>query len=301
MLVTPRDLIVFDAIQKHGPLPSHYLFEFTKHACKDSLGFRKRLLQLTRDGYLDRPEQLNHPLIFTDFKVYVLTEESRSVLKSAGRINLFATPVSGGYLHALMTACITANIELGTTRSGYRYISQEEILTRQSCPQQTRLMEKPLSLKTSITHTFERVGKTPFLGRSERATEPDQLFGIDYGGGYRFFALEADRGTEPLTRPDLNQNSTLRKLLAYKDIIARRSYMSQWGIPNLFPLFVTTAIERADNMVALAQSIFPDGSNVLLFKAIPGFRAYLRTPPLLPALFSDPYLRVGEPFWMSKA
>jgi hypothetical protein len=65
-------------------------------------------------------------------------------------------------------------------------------------------------------------------------------------------------------------------------------------------LFVTTAIERADNMVALAQSIFPNGSNFLLFKAIPGFRIYLRTPPLLPALFSDPYRRVGEPFWMSK-
>ena len=30
---------------------------------------------------------------------------------------------------------------------------------------------------------------------------PDQLFALDYGGRYRAFALEVDRGTEPKTSP----------------------------------------------------------------------------------------------------
>lgn len=212
------------------------------------------------------------------------------------KLNRFATPVTGGYQHTFMAACVTANIELGCIAAGFRYITQEEILASAKCPDTTREAKKPLALATSIAHTFKRADGSTYTHCSDRPTEPDQLFGIDYGNGFRFFALEADRGTEPLTRPNLGENSILRKVLSYKDILIRGGYKKQWGIPNLYPLFVTTANERADNMVDLTKTIYPNGSNFLLFKAIQGFHVYLRTPPLLPQLFTDPYKRTGDAF-----
>lgn len=296
MYLQRRDYLVFEAIQRHGPLPTQYLFELTKHVGKDRTGFRKRLLALTREKYLERPLQLNHPLIFTDFKVYILSEKGREALQKAGKRNLYASPVGGGYQHQLMAACVTANIELGCAQAGYRYIDQEAILAAKTCPEATKTAKKPLSLATNISHVFTKADRSTYNHHSNRPTEPDQLFGIDYGNGVRFFALEADRGTEPLTRPNLHENSILRKVLSYKDILIRGEYQKQWGIGKLYPLFVTTANERADNMVDLTRTIYPNGSNFLLFKAIPGFHVYLRTPPLIPHLFTDPWKRTGSAF-----
>ena len=299
MQLRPRDLIIFSALQRHGALPSHYLFEFTKDVATDRTGFRKRLTALYRAGMLERPVQLNNPLIKTDFKVYILTKQSEEVLREVGKLNQYAVLTGGGYPHMLMTACITANIELEARRMGFKFISQEEILASSQCPWVTKIAEKPLALTTNISRTFAH-GKSTYTDHSNRPTEPDQLFGIDYGGTYRFFALEADRGTEPLTRPNLKENSILRKILAYKSILISGEYRKRFGIPNLFPLFVTTADARVQNMLDLTRTIYPNGSRHLLFAALPGFQVYFRTPPLLPQLFGE-YERTEGPFDITKA
>lgn len=296
MLLQPRDLLIFEAIQRHGPLPSHYLYAFTKHIAKDAFGFSKRLLALTREGYLARPPQLNHPRVFTDFKVYLLARKAYEALKAAGTLHRFATPVSGDYRHQFMTACVTANIELGAVAAGYVYVSQEDILAKETCPEATRNTPKPLALPVAISHSFTRASGTSFVQTSNHRAEPDQLFGIAYGSGYRFFALEADRGTEPLTRQNLEDNSTLRKLLSYKQILDQRAYKGRWGIPNLYPMFVTTAEARVSNMLALAYKLFPAGCPFLLFGKVPGFGDYLHTPSLLPDLFDGEYRRIGSTF-----
>src|SRR5579863_2306824 len=100
MILRPRDTLIFEAIQRHGPLPTHYLYEFSKVAAKDYTGFQKRLVALFRAGLLDRPQTLNNPLIKTDFKVYVLTKKSEEVLATVGKRDRFASPVGGGYQHA---------------------------------------------------------------------------------------------------------------------------------------------------------------------------------------------------------
>jgi len=297
MYLRPRDFYLFEVIQRHGPLPSHYLYEFSKHLAHDLIGFKKRLLALYRAGYLDRPQQLNNPLIHTDFKVYILKDKALEAL--AGKKDAFATPVGGGYQHALMASCITANIELEVTRAGLGYISQEAIFASSKCPQETKTAKRPLALAASISHELNR-GNGISMHRSDRPIEPDQIFGINYGNGFRFFAVEADRGTEPLTRANLNENSILRKVLAYKNILTSGEYKKRWGIPNLFPMFITTADERVRNMVDLTRSIYPDGTQHLLFKAIVGFHVYFRTPPLIPELFGE-YVRTGEPFDIRKA
>lgn len=294
MYLRPRDILIFETIQRHGPLPSHYLYEFTKSIAKDIFGFRKRLLVLVRAAFLDRPLQLNHPLIVTDFKSYVLTRRAEEALASLGKLNRYSAPAGGGYQHAFMCASITANIELEATRAGFAYIGQEEILSRHTCPAETKNADKPLTLETSISHVFKQRGGNPPTRHSNRRTHPDQLFGINYGNGFRFFALEADRGTEPLVRQNLDNNSILRKLLSYKYILEHGIHQKRFGIPNLNLLFVTTSQERARNVLQLARQTHPNGAPNLLFKAIPGLCAYFRTPPLLPELFTEPYGRPGH-------
>ena len=53
----PRDYLVFQKLHEHGPLPTSYLYAFTKHLGSDETGFLKRLNALFHEGYLDRPKQ----------------------------------------------------------------------------------------------------------------------------------------------------------------------------------------------------------------------------------------------------
>ena len=74
---------------------------------------------------------------------------------------------------------------------------------------------------------------------------PDGLFGIEYGSGgtkaYRFFALEADRGTMPVVRSGAGQTSYLAKLASYQKIIGSRTFKTHLGLPNLLVLTLTTS------------------------------------------------------------
>ncbi len=85
---------------------------------------------------------------------------------------------NGPYLHRFMTACITASIELACRDHGFKYLSQADIFGHRKCPPELAEAEHPLGLPCG-----------------DGIIIPDQLFGIDYGGKFRFFALEADRKT----------------------------------------------------------------------------------------------------------
>jgi hypothetical protein len=74
------------------------------------------------------------------------------------------------------------------------------------------------------------------------------VFGLEYERDgkrvYRFFALEVDRGTMPVTRTNGNQTSYLSKLDAYRQIIAAQDHRAQLGISTLLVLTVTTREAR---------------------------------------------------------
>ena len=308
----PRDILTLEVIQRHGPLPSHYLYEFTKHIAKDLFGHRKRLKDLWNENhtphkgfYLERPiQQFQTYFARSQYLVYDLADAGRGTLKQLGKLNRYAMPPSGGFTHALMTACITASIELAARKAGYRYISQEEILDR--APASTKTAKMPLALPTDISHSVKKNGAS-YTYRSDRPTIPDQLFGIDYGGKASFFALEADRATAPVERYNLTQNSYLRKFLCYRAINRTEIYKEHFGIPNLIILNVTVSITHMQNIMNLVHELTlkPDGSygiSNLLFQCVPDFATYLRLPPLLPYLFTEPWLRAGKPpFFISKA
>lgn len=299
----PRDWLTFEVLQRHGPLPSHYLHEFTKHLGRDAFFHRKRLYKLVQYGYLARPVELNHPAVRNDFKIYVLTDKAKAALREAGKLYQYAQPVGGGYQHMTLAALVTASIELETKKAGFRYIDQEEILSR--APLATRNAKHPLALPSEISFTFKGA-KGAYTQRSARPTLPDQLFGIDYGGKASFFAVEIDRATEPVTRSNLNQNSYLRKILCYRAINSSRAYKAQWGVPNFIVLNVTVSDAHSRSILELVREVTqkPDGSHGItnfLFQVVPNFTHYTRVPPVMSHLWSAPWLRAGkEPFYISK-
>jgi len=300
----PRDLLTLEVIQRHGPLPAHYLYEFTKPIAVDEFGHRKRLKDLWNENrnshkafYLDRPlQQFQTYFARSQFLVYDLADGGREALREQGKLNRYALAPSGGFTHALMTSCITASIELGALQAGYRYISQEEILER--APINCRTAKIPLALATPISHTI-KINGPPRMHHSNRPTIPDQLFGIDYGGRALFFVLEADRATEPVERSNLDQNSYLRKVLCYRAINRSEIYKRHFGVPNLIVLNVTVSTEHLRSIFSLIHDLTEkiDGSygiSNMLFQVVPEFATYLRMPPLLPHLFAEPWLRAGK-------
>ena len=136
----------------------------------------------------------------------------------------------------------------------------------------------------------------PLEGK-EYAVIPDALFGIEYPDkGFRFFALEADRGTEPLTRKNYYQTSYKKKLLLYRSIVTLRSHETHWKIPNLYVLNVTTSAERMENIKKLTLDLTGGrGNSVMLFKVHKG--TAFSGPPADGHVLTEPWGRAGYPMF----
>lgn len=256
--IRDSDLAVFEAIHRHGPLPSHYLYAFAGKANFNT--FQHRLTKLyngTQHGaYLARPPQQ-----FASFHaryqpvVYELNEKSKQLLRENGKLSPFINRLDP-FLHRLMSACVGASIELACKTKGFRYIPRHEVLSKKG-----KKMELPLSQFAS-----------------QKSLVPDDLFGIGYGGSYRFFAVEIDRNTESVERRKIGHNTFGKKLASYLDAIRGRAYWEVWGIPSLMVLIVTTNATHMKNMMAHLQTLDPTLSERFLFKALPTFGSNWRVP-----------------------
>lgn len=291
-----RDILYFEAIQRHGPLPSTYLYELTKHLASNYNQHQKRLTLLANEErtphggrYLDRPwQQFQTVNARSNPVVAELTPAATALLRERGTATRYAVPPGGPSVHRFMTAAITASIELAARDAGVGFIDQEAILRRHSCPEATRAARNPLAIAL----------------RAGGVLIPDQLFGLEYPGPdgkprYRFFALEADRGTEPIRPRDLERSSIARKLAGYLEARQTSAFHERFGIPNLLVLTVTTSATRIDSMLALLGTLTgasPEGAAGMLFKSRPEFGRYWQSPPVMGDLFTDPWTRTTAPF-----
>lgn len=260
-----NDFTLFEAIHRHGHLPSHYLHAFSENKSHNALQHRlTKLYNGTTDGaYLIRPPQQ-----FDSFHaryqpiVYDLNEHSKQLLSEQGKLSPFIHRTDP-FLHRLMSACVGASIELAC--KSIRYISRHDILSRKGSP-----MALPLAMP------------------NQRALVPDDLIGFDYGGHYRFLAVEIDRNTESTERKDKSQNSFSKKLAAYLEVMRNRTYKDIWGIPNLMVLTVTTNVTHMHNLMKHVHQLDPKLSERFIFKALPTFGAHWRVPPVLKDIL-DPW------------
>ena len=276
IVLTERDLKIFRALAAYRYLRSTYLHAFAGGASETR--FKERLGDLFHEGFIERPaKQWEYANARCVPAVYEIGEGARRVLaeeECAGnnaRTVLSAT-AHKQFAHSLMICECLASIELAIqTTPGLRFISWPEILVR--VPETTRTSPMPFRLP---------LAPAPVV--------PDGIFGIEYTLDakhvYRFFAVEADRGTMPVARGDKRRTSLMGKLTAYQEVLARGVHRSHLGIPNLLILILTTSSARMDCALTGAGS-----APWALFKAAEP-RSLLRP---VPGLLSGPWDRAGFP------
>jgi hypothetical protein len=218
--LTPRDLRWLTFLNRHGALPSGYLYANTQdtHRCKDTA--LRRLLWLSQQGILFRPPQqqtaLNAP--FNPY-IYDLTNLGYEVLYEAGVKPNQARP-TGHFPHLFLTACVTSSIEMNAAKAGSEYIEASTIL---------QLKNSQLAIP---------------LGSAKLI--PDQLFALKSEDGYRVFALELDRGTEPIVSTQIRK-SYQRSTEQYRQVIERKIHQSHYGLSgHLLVLWVFTSRRREE-------------------------------------------------------
>lgn len=173
----------------------------------------------------------------------------------------------GQFQHSLMICEVLASLDLGVRADPrLRFIVWPQILTR--APEQTRVSTTPFGVPLP----------------SGGYLVPAGLFGIEYTVGdkktYRFFALEANRGAMPVVRTNPNQSSYLRKIAAYREIIARRVHKTHLGLPNLLVLTLTTGESRIADIIGRLGGQTGD-SAASLFKSVDAYSLATPTPQLL--------------------
>ncbi|MBO9714247.1 replication-relaxation family protein [Sphingomonas sp.] len=265
LVLTEADYLIFDAIDRHGPLPSHYLYEFTKHLRRDRSHLQNRLTEFYNGdaggSYLVRPPQQ-----FASYHaryqhlVYDLAPRASAIL--AERSPSLAPRRADPFVHRLMGACVGASFELTAPALGLRYISQREILAHPKAAA-ARASANPLAIQTPAGTLI-----------------PDGLFGLEYPGkGFRFFAVEIDRNTESIERRNLAQSSFARKIAGYLAILRTQAYRERWGVPNLHVLTATTSAAHARALLAHIGRHAGDAEAARFGVAVvSGFGAHWRAP-----------------------
>jgi hypothetical protein len=286
IILGARDFAVFSALERHGPLPSTYLYAFSKHEARNYKGFQQRLTDLYNedctphhDFYLDRPEQQNASINARYQPItHELTPVGAQALRDHGLPQQMWERPNGPYLHRFMTSCLTASLELAARERGIKFLSQCDIFNHPKCPASIRSAEHPLGLR-----------------HREGTIIPDQLCGLDYGGRYRFFAIEADRKTETIVSTRASTKAVAKKLDAYVQVLRNQTYKDVWGIPTLNIMIVTTSDAHMKTMIHVLESMAePNEVQRFLFKSTAAFGKYWTVPPVMTDLLYEPWQRVGD-------
>lgn len=281
--LTPDDDLIFEAIYRHGHLPSHYLREFTSHENANALA--DRLTKLFHGAelngpFLTKPEK-QHASFFADIQHLVYDLHPNAIKLVEDKIQakndwLEQRRKDNHFVHALMNACVGASLELGLRK---KYIPRYDVLLRQKSK-----LELPLAFNHALV--------------------PDDLFGINYGGSYRFFAVEIDRNTESIDRePSGNKTPPTigKKFEAYLEVLRSRLYRDVWGVPNLMVLIVSTSEGRLAGMMRKLKELDPVLASRFLFKADPTFGPNWRVPEKVLTDLITPWARAdGSTFDITK-
>ena len=278
--ITPRDLLWFEALHRHGPLPLPYLHAFTHASNASYHASTRRAATLFHEGYLTRPHQQFATLdARCQTLVYDLSGRSKEELRRNNLRRQYAPkPSPSHWRHDFMVACITASIEISTAGTGCGYIHRDEILNRNG---------------TTLSFDVSSVAS----GR-DALLRPDSIFGIRYPSGRaRLVVVEADCGTEVLAARGWRK-SIERNAGQYRAFIGERRYREALGTDaGILLLYATTSPRRMSNLIDVWRATHDGKCPYAIFACLPEFVRYFKPPQILTRLFTAPYERIAvEPF-----
>jgi hypothetical protein len=223
-----RELRWFAHIDRHGPQSSEFLYECTRdtHRCKDTA--LRRLQVLRETGFLHLPPQ-QRQIAKADFNPYVydLTKLGWEVLADHHDLERHCRP-TGHWWHGYWVSAVSSAIEITATHAGLTFIPAAQIL--------------------GIKNVSIGI---PVLGTK---LIPDQMFAIKYPDGYRAFALEVDRGTEPV-RSGAARKSLKRSAEQYRAILDESLHKKHYGLQsNLAVFWCFNDMSRRQHFAGLVSS-----------------------------------------------
>lgn len=271
-----RDWLWLQMLHEHGPLASSFLLAFAKDLGVSEKRAKERLTDLFNEdstahkgSYLTRPPQQFHTLDSRYNQiVYDIAPAGVRALKERGTWRSSGSPSGGPWLHTFMASSITASIRLAAKeRADLAYITQAEILERAG---------SGLSCPVEIVEPTTKQ-------RRKKALKPDALFGVAYetdtGRRYRFFVVEADRSTEPLSSRNFNRKSVLRNYLQYREYVGRGRYKEHLKLTApLLVLNVCSDQARVERIQKLITDQGKGGNSYLLFQSWEEFAPPFRPP-----------------------
>lgn len=267
--LTGRDQQILLALHKYRFLTTDHLQALT--GTKSRWGMNARLRLLYDHKYVDRPKAQHTIFAYADKRplVYALGNKGASCLSTRFGLKMPAKVywteknrrVREKHIeHTLGISDFMVSIEIMCAdRPELEFIEPDTILA--NSPAQTRQARYPFRWKTQIADK----GK-----RHDIAIVPDYVFGIKnrQTTQERFYFVEIDRGTMPVTRRDITQTSFLRKILSYADTFERSLALKRFGIKGFQVLTVTTSearIKAIQNAIATLPER-PFSAGTFLFK-----------------------------------
>ena len=304
VVITDRHLDYLYPLFIHSTLPTHVLHalagrDVQQRTTSDTLF----LLKHRPNGYVSQPraqreaENANYSHL-----VFELTDKGARALVDGCRISyadyLLWIKVRRQYRaphfdHDLATGYAAASIQLACRAQGLKFISWRDILGRDKCPREAKDADNPLG----IPHKS---------GATTRYITPDNLFGIEYGVGACFFALETDMGTEQQSERADGSTSIEQKVKGYREIIHAQEFKTRFGLPSLQVMFLTIGVVRMHGIIqTVARIASKDGkgsARPFLFKAVPAFLNRTHAPlPATGHVLTEPWFLVhGKPIDLAR-
>lgn len=260
MKLSDRDVRVLLALTRYRYLPSSYLCRLVGG---NATTLKWRLRELFDAGLVLRPA--NQWQLVDTLSAPVIYELSRSGFERLRDLGLVAdgqrasTSASSHFWHALLVSELMASFEIAIRETeGLELIAEAEIVSR---------------LATSdVGHLNPRAFPV-----GDHYIIPDGLFGVRSPAGVTLYALEADRGQEPLTRT--KSGSAYRdKFDLYRRLIGGGIYKRLLLTPApLLVLHISGSSARQRTLIRLAND-----EHFHLFQSLttPPTHAHLREPEI---------------------
>lgn len=262
--LTSRDEAVILIIGKHRLIRSTHIIDLLKAAdpATSEQQVKRRLRVLFDAGYISRPKiQLESYRAGAGSRpmVYMLGNKGAELLASKYGFRRAAVDWTSksrsitrlSLDHALEVTEFMVALEVACARRGDLEVLYLEDILRELAPIKTQTNPRPYYWSVRVPSSRQ------WQGREARTLYviPDKIFGIKNrnlpeGRNRKFFFLEADRGTMPVVRPDLDKSSLLRKLVTYAYTYADAIHRQVYGLPNFRVLTVVPTQERVNTVKA---------------------------------------------------
>jgi DNA-binding Lrp family transcriptional regulator len=248
--LTSRDGEILKSLLRHRFLRSDHIAALSAGSRQQVL---RRLQRLYHHGYLERPRcQIDYYQSGSRRIAYGLGNKGAAWLKRELSLQFHQldwkqkSQVARLFLeHALLVSDIMVAVELACRkRNDIRLLLANDL--------QIAKMRDPFQWKVDIGQ------------RQKCGVIPDRVFGFEVNGKQCWYFLEADRGTMPITRGNLDQTSFQRKLLAYEATWSQNLHRTRFGWQRFRVLTVTTGSERVQGIKQACQGL-AHGHGLFLF------------------------------------